>query len=187
MCHRRSVVILALAVLSTACGDDDFGFIDWAAVPDTTLLYSASRPDLLRMPAAFDFVNVQRVVIEGERSVGTWDMVLVEQDGVFQMAPESFVTGSDSRAGIATTGATTLEDVREAPSDTSSFRRTPVPIQAGEVYVVRTRRTQCFTLNTGVRYAKLRAIELDAAAGTFEFEVVRNPNCNNRSLVTPDD
>jgi hypothetical protein len=180
-------VVLALVLSTAACGDDDFGVIDWAAVPDTSLLYSASRPDLLQMPAGFDFVNLQRVVIESERSVGTWDIVLLEQDGVFQLAAESFVTGSDSRAGIATTSATTLEEVREAPSDTASFKRTPVPIQPGAVYVVRTRRSQCFTLDSGVRYGKLRALVVDAVAGTFEFEVVRNPNCNNRSLVTPDD
>jgi hypothetical protein len=62
-----------------------------------------------------------------------------------------------------------------------------VPIQPGRVYIVRSRRESCFTFGVGVRYAKLKALDVDPVAGTFRFEVARNPNCNDRALVPPED
>jgi len=185
--HCRTLALVIPAVLTMAACGDDFGIVDWTAVPDTTLIYSASRADLLRMPAAFDFINLVRVEIESEGAGGNWDVALIEQDGAFHLAPEAFVTGSDSRAAIATSDVTQLEDVREAPSDTARFTRSAVPIRIGDVYVVRSRRGTCFTFNVGVRYAKLKALEVDPEAGTFRFEVVRNPNCNNRALIPSED
>ncbi len=182
---RCNYVLLTLALATAACGDD-LGFGAWSDAPDTTFIYSASRPELIRMPSAYDIVNRIRVSIEGSAATGTWDFALLERSGAFVMAPESFLTGSDSRAGIALTTAATLAEVREAPRDTALFRRDPVTIEPGKVYIIRSRREACFTFGAGVRYAKLRALEVDAAAGTYRFEVVRNPNCNDRALIPPD-
>jgi hypothetical protein len=77
--------------------------------------------------------------------------------------------------------------VVEAPGDTAAYLREPVAIRDGAIYVVRSRRVGCFTGGTGVYYAKLQAIAVDPVAGTFEFAVVRNPNCNNRALIPPQD
>jgi hypothetical protein len=183
---QQAVGLFALPLLFAAC-NDDFGPGDWSAVPDTTVLYSASRPEHLRRPSAFDFVSLARVAIEGSAATGAWDFVVLEDDGGFVMVPEGALLGTTSRAGIATTTESTLEAVRTAPNDTAAFRRVPVAIQEGAVYIMRSRRTTCSFFGSGVYYAKIRALEVNAAAGTFEFEVVRNPNCNDRDLIPPDD
>jgi hypothetical protein len=177
--------VLSVLIPLAACGDD-FGPGDWSAIPDTTVIYSASRPELIRQPSAFDIVNLQRVAIEGGGATGNWDMALIE-DGGFQLAPETSITGSGSRSGIAPVSETNLADVVEAPGDTAAYLREPVAIRDGAIYVVRSRRVGCFTGGTGVYYAKLQAIAVDPVAGTFEFAVVRNPNCNNRALIPPQD
>lgn len=184
--HTRGVVIFLAAIATAACGDD-FGPTPWLAIPDTTVLYSASRPEYLRRPSAFDFAGMSRVAIEGSAASGAWDVVLLEENDRFVLVPEGVLLGTTSRAGIATTSAATLEEVRQAPNDTAAFVRAPVPLQQGTVYIIRTRRTQCSFFGSGVRYAKIRALQLDAATGTFQFEIVRNPNCNDRDLIPPDD
>lgn len=185
MRKTRTAALAAALILMAACGDE-FGPGTWSAVPDTSLIYSASRPELLRQPAAFDVVNLARVAIEGSGATGNWDFALLEQGGVFVMAPERAVTGSDSRAGIARATETRLEDIRDAPGDTAAYSREPVPIAEGAIYILRSRRASCFTFGAGVYYAKLHALEVDPVAGTFRFAVVRNPNCNDRALVPPE-
>jgi hypothetical protein len=54
------------------------------------------------------------------------------------------------------------------------------------VYIVRSRRASCGGVSSGYRYAKLRPVEIDVAAGTYRFEIVRNPYCDNRSFVPPE-
>jgi hypothetical protein len=80
-----------------------------------------------------------------------------------------------------------LASVREAPGDTSAYSRAEVPLNEGAIYILRSRRASCFTFGSGVYYAKLKALEVEAAAGTFRFEVVRNPNCNDRALIPPEE
>lgn len=179
--------MVAVVLWTTAACDDDFGLGAWSAVPDTSLIYSASRPDLIRQPSAFDVVNLARVTIEGGGATGNWDFALLERDGGFVLAPERALTGSDSRAGIALSTEMQLASVREAPGDTSAYSRAEVPLNEGAIYILRSRRASCFTFGSGVYYAKLKALEVDAAAGTFLFEVVRNPNCNDRALIPPEE
>lgn len=183
---HRGVLIIALAISATACGND-FGPGSWLAIPDTTVLYSASRAEYLRRPSAYDLVTLSRVAIEGSAASGAWDVALLEEGSQFVLVPEGSLLGTSSRAGIATTSAATLEEVRRAPNDTAAFVRAPVALQTGTVYIIRSRRAQCSFFGTGVFYAKIRALELDPAAGTFQFEIVRNPNCNDRDLIPPDD
>lgn len=183
---RIAIPCLVAATALAGCGDD-FDFGAWSAVPDTTVIYSASRPELIRQPSAYDVVNLVRVAIEGGGATGNWDFALLERDGSFVMAPERVLTGSDSRAGIALSSETMLDAVREAPGDTASFTREAVPIQEGAIYIMRSRRASCFTFGTGVYYAKLKALEVDPASGTFRFAIVRNPNCNDRALIPPED
>ena len=63
----------------------------------------------------------------------------------------------------------------------------PVPLVAGDVYIVRSRRASCGGVSSGYRYAKLRPVEINVAAGTYTFEIVRNPYCDDRSFVPPED
>jgi hypothetical protein len=168
-----------------AC-DDDLGPGFWDPTPDTLTIYSISRPDLIGLPSAFDGVQLRRVAVESPSATGTWDFVLAEQGANFVMVPASALGGAPSRAGIATIGTGALEDILEAPSDTAAFSALPVVIQPGTNYVLRTRREVCSGFGTGVFYAKLQAVGVDASNGTYRFAVVRNPYCNDRRLVPPE-
>jgi hypothetical protein len=63
----------------------------------------------------------------------------------------------------------------------------PLPLVAGDVYIVRSRRASCGGASGGYRYAKLRAVEINVVAGTYTFEIVRNPYCDNRSFIPPEE
>lgn len=188
--RRLRFFVSIFALLLAAC-DDGLGPLPWAAIPDTLTIFSVSREELLGRPSALDISSqiVRTVVVESAAEAGTWDIALAELDGEFVMLPASVIPGLDQRVGIATMTETTLPDVREAPGDTARYAtRRPVPIEIGTVYVIRSRREACGAFGgTGVRYAKMKALALDAMAGSFRFEVVRNPYCNDRRLIPPED
>lgn len=182
----KRLVVPLLAIASSAC-DDGFGPQFWDPTPDTILIYSVSRPELLGYPSAFDAVSLRRIPVEAPTSTGTWDFLLAEQNGGFVMVPAGAVGGVVSRAGIARVDADSLGGIREAPSDTARFSSAAVAIEPGAFYVLRTRRDACLGFGAGVRYAKLHALTVDAVAGTYRFAVVRNPFCNDRALIPPED
>lgn len=185
---RRTVFLSPILVLLAAACDDAFGPQTWSAVPDTSVIFSASRPELLGKPAAFDFISLSPLRVESLGTTGQWDAVLAEQGGQYVLVPSSAFPGAgDTRAAIAAVSATSLEDVREAPRDTAAFRSVAVPIVEGGIYVVRTRREFCVDFGTaGVRYAKMHVVDIDDVAGTVRFAVARNPYCNSRALVPPE-
>lgn len=187
--HRLRLCVSGFALLLVAC-DDGIGPLVWSATPDTFTIFSVSRPELLGRPAALDLAGtvVRTVVVESAAEAGTWDIALAENAAGFVMLPASVIPQLDTRVGIATMAETTLDAVAEAPGDTARYERQAVAIQPGRVYVIRTRRDLCGGFGgTGVRYAKLKAISLDETTGSFRFEVVRNPFCNDRRLIPPDD
>ncbi len=181
----RLIPVLALAGLG--CGDD-LGLGDWVAIPDTAVIYSLSRPELLRQPAAYDFVQLRRVVVENPGVTGTWDVVLAEENGQFVIVPASnFPLLTMSRAAVGETTHATLEALREAPSDTAAYTRKPLALRTGAVYVVRSRRDICFGFGSGVRYGKFQVVDMDATLGAVTIAAVRNPFCNDRKLIPPDE
>jgi hypothetical protein len=175
------------AVMLTACSDP-WGPQPWSANPIDITLYSASRPEYVGLVSALDLASepVMAVSIEAPGATGQWDMVLVEQNGVLSLAPAGWFEGLTSRAAIATVQDRAFIDVTEAPRDTAAYSQAPVQLRTDVIYVLRSRRGQCgFT--TGHRYAKMQPIELDQARGIYRFAVVRNPYCDDRALVPPQD
>ena len=181
---RLGVSGLAL-VVGTAC-DDGFGPQVWSDTPDTLTIYSITRPELLGRASGVDVASLRLVVLESAGGTAAWDFALAEEEGGFVLLPQAAVPGLDSRAGIVAVSETTLDDVVQAPEDADAFLQTGIDVEIGQVYVVRSRRVQC-ELGTGVYYGKMKALALDAPSGTFRFEIVRNPYCNNRSLIPPED
>jgi hypothetical protein len=179
----RFSFLLLFTPLLTAC-DDDLN-ADWTAVPDTVLLYSLSRPELLGKPSAFDFFDGVPISVESPAASGRWDLALIDLNGELALVPASAFVGVVSRAGVATVSARTLEEVTEAPGDTAQFKSEPVVIRVGTIYVVRTRRTDC-GFGSGVRYAKLEPLEVNTTAGTLRFRSIVNPYCNDRKLIPPE-
>lgn len=189
-CVRRLRRLIPLAILIVTACDDPFGPVFWDASPDTLLIYSASRPEYIGQVSAVDIATTSAPVlalpIESPAVTGNWDFALLDDQGGLALVAAGAFAGLDSRARIAVLPDRTLESVTRAPRDTASFTAEPVPIEAGTVYVIRSRRASC-GLSSGYRYAKLRAVAIDEVAGTFRFEVVRNPICDDRSFVPPEE
>jgi hypothetical protein len=180
--------ILPLVVLLAAACDDPFGPRLWDATPDTIVLYSASRAEYIGHSSVVDIttVPVAPLPLEVPGLTGNWDFALTDADGGLALAPASAFAGLESRARIAVLPNRTLDEVRQAPRDTALYATTPVVVQAGDVYIIRSRRSSCGGTN-GYRYAKVRSVEIDVPRGIYTFEIVRNPFCDNRSFVPPED
>jgi hypothetical protein len=179
------LLILTAALLPAACGDP-FGPRHWSDAPATAVLHSATRAELVGLPSAFDFIELRALPIEAPGVTGLWDVMLIDHEGALAFVPAGWLDGLESiRSAIAPVPAQTLEEVTVAPRDTSAWHRVPVPIVPGTVYVIRTRRGICGFGTTGVRYAKVLPIDIDAALGRVTFEFVRNPYCDDRALVPP--
>ncbi len=181
---KAGALLALVCVVAVAC-DDGLGPGTWDATPDTTVIYSLSRPELVGEPAAYDFVQLRRVVVEAPGATGAWDIALAEQGGSFVFVPSGNFPGIESRAAIAETSNATLESLREAPGDTAAYSRGPVVARVGAVYAVRSRRSTCFTFGTGTFYGKFQVISIDEPTGSVRLAAVRNFYCNNRALVPP--
>ena len=179
---RSLLFILASAPLLGACNDDPTN--KWDVFVDTVTLYSASRPALIGRNSAVDLADQPAIPfpVETPGVTGRWDVALTDANGTLAMVPASAFQGLDSKAGIATIGHRVLEEVQSAPSDSTLFVRTAVPMELGNVYVIRTRRVDCGGI-TGVRYGKFEPIEIDVPNGVLRFRSIVNPFCNNRSLI----
>ena len=183
---------LAVSILPALAGCDDDLNQDWVAVPDTVQLYSLSRPELIGQPSAFDFFNALGagvsgipVIVEDPGASGRWDVAVTDVSGGLALAPAGAFVGLTSRAGIATVTGSTLEEFGRAPSDTSRYSSAAVPLEAGKLYVVRSRRESC-GFSSGSKYAKLEVLETNPTTGTVRFRAITNPYCNDRRLIPPE-
>jgi hypothetical protein len=57
-----------------------------------------------------------------------------------------------------------------------------VAVEVGQVYAIRSRRFSQYGGPCAL-YGKLSPISIDPEEGVLRFEIVRNPNCNDRSMV----
>lgn len=185
---RRLKQFLPLVVLIVSACDDPFGPSIWDDTPEEVLLYSASRPEYIGLVSAVDItlVPVIALPIESPGLTGNWDFALTDHDGGLALVPAGAFEGLDSRARIGVDTVRAFEDIAQAMRDTTLYTADPVPVELGNVYIIRSRRSAC-GVSRGYRYAKLRPTAIDVAAGTLEFEIVRNPYCDNRSFVPPEE
>lgn len=175
--------ILPLALVGAGCGNS-LGPQEWTPTPDTVTLFSVSRSDYTGMPSGLDFVTGQTVAIEGA-TAGGFDVVLAEQGGSLVLLPVDAISGSVTGVGVSAITGTSFDDLQEAPSDTSKYvRASAVPLEAGSVYVVRSRQSSCGYIS-GQWYAKVQPLALDESQGTARIRFVRNPFCDDRNLVPP--
>lgn len=181
--------LLAAALLTAAC-DDPFANPAWSDRPDTVIVFSAYRSEYAGMPSAVNLTGnfLSLVAIDDLGAASEWDFMLGEDASGMLWVPSSVVPGqSDSRSSIARVDATNLDEVTRAPEPGGDrYTREPVTLEVGAVYVLRSRRSNtCYV--RGSNYAKMKVVGLDAALGTAEIAIVRNPYCDNRDLVPPDE
>lgn len=182
---RRFTLILLSAAGLAAC-DDGLDPDPWNDTPVEVSLYSASRLENLGLPSALDVVSIITLRVENPGTTGNFDVILGTQGSQLVLIPAGALEGQNSRAGVATISGQTFETLETAPDDTAAFSSQPVPITAGGLYVIRSRRFTC-SFSSAVNYAKVKVNTVDVAAGAATFSVVRNPYCNDRSFVPPED
>jgi len=183
---RRLLFCLFLPVFG-AC-DDGLGPRFWDDTPDTLLIHSVSRSEYVGLASAVDLSAdpVTPLPIEVPGLTAGWDFALADEGGGLVLLPGSVVPGTASRARIALLQGGDFDTLEEAPRDTVLFSATAVPVRSDAVYVIRSRRANC-GFSTGYRYAKVKPVEINVARGTLRFAVVRNPYCDDRSFVPPDE
>jgi hypothetical protein len=183
-----SSLAFAALIFTTAC-NDDFGPSDWVAVPDTVDLFSMSRDEYQGLPAAFDLLgngHGQDMVVEYPGASGNWDFALKEMDGRLVLIPAGVLRDLEGGAGIAPLPNETFETLDKIPGDPALYQdSTAVTLEAGRVYAVRSRRYYAFGGQSCSRYGKLSPVSIDDEEGILRFEIVRNPNCNDRSMIPP--
>jgi len=184
---RRAGHSLALFLLLPgiwACDDNPFK-IRWVADPDTVLLYSLARPEL-NLNSGFDFVGRTGVRIEAPSAVGKWDLAVDTQNGALVFVPPGALGVTGTTARIAPMGDMSFEDIRRAPRDTTLYiGDRVVPVEVGNLYVVRTRQSIGSWGTRCVYYGKLQPLEADPEAGTLTFVFDVSPVCNDRKLFPP--
>jgi len=185
----RTFCALAIAALIFTGCEDPYGPDDWVAIPDTVDLFSLGRPEYHGLPSAYDLLSGfhgQRVAVETPGSSGNWDFVLTESDGKLYLSPAGIIKDLGLGSGIAPLPGETFESVTKVPGAAARYQdTTSVALEEGVVYAVRSRRYYGLVGESCVLYGKLAPIDIDHAAGVLRFEIIRNPNCNDRSMIPP--
>jgi hypothetical protein len=172
-------------VITTGC-DDQFGPGHWVAKPDTVDLFSLKRAEYLKLPSGFDMLDGVQVTIEEPGASGNWDFALTEVGGRLALLPAGAIAElGDTRSGIARLPGAVFESVTEVPRNRSLYQDTvPVELEAGMVYAVRSRHYYLVSQNCS-SYGILTPITINEDEGTLRFAFMRNPNCNDISMVPP--
>jgi len=180
----RLLAVLPLLASVFACDDNPFK-VKWELSPDTVLLYSLARPEM-NLSSAFDFVGRTAVRVESPSAVGEWDLALDTQDGVLVFVPPGAIGITGSTARIAPIENMSFDEIRRAPRDTTLYIGDRiVPVEVGQLYVIRTRQKVGSWGTRCVYYGKMEPLVADPEAGILTFQYDVSPVCNDRKLVPP--
>jgi hypothetical protein len=180
----RSFLVLLLVPGLTACEDDIFK-IRWVESPDTVILYSLARPEL-NLFSGFDFLGRIGVKIESPQAVGNWDMAIDTRDGDLVFLPPEAIGVRKSEAAIVAMGDMAYEDLKKAPRDTTLYvSDQPVPVNVGELYVIRSRKASGTYGSSCSYFGKFVPLAKDIEAGSISLMFDMSPVCNDRKLIPP--
>ena len=180
----RLLAILPVLASVLACDDDPFK-VKWQLSPDTVLLYSLARPEM-NLSSAFDFVGRTSVRVESPSAVGEWDLALDTQDGVLVFVPPGAIGVTGSTARIAPIENMSFDEIRRAPRDTTLYiGDRVVPVEVGQLYVIRTRQKVGSWGTRCVYYGKMEPLAADPEDGILTFQYDVSPVCNDRKLIPP--
>jgi hypothetical protein len=155
----------------------------WYGVTDFPVLYSLARAEYIGRESAYDFIGQRPVVVERPKAQDPYDfdLAVTEIDGQFFALPAGLFEGFPISPGIAVdSSGIAFEDMARAPRE-GYVTDAPVPLRTGWVYAVRTRRD----FRGCNMYGKFEVIHVDPV-GIVELRTMRNPLCNDRNLVPPE-
>lgn len=175
---------LALAVLLTtvlsAC-DDDLFQQRWISNPQVGVIYALSRTEL-NVPSAFSLFEGRTYRVEAAGASGRWDLAFDVVDGQPVFLPPGAV-GISSEARILARPGETFEGIQRAPDDLELYSETEaVPVQVGQLYIVRTVQQVGAFGSRCVYFGKLVVQEVDLVSSSVEFRYDLNTICNSRRL-----
>ncbi|HEU0077976.1 MAG TPA: hypothetical protein VFQ76_10035 [Longimicrobiaceae bacterium] len=187
MRFARVYLLLASLFVSSAalgaCGDDPL-FPDVLLTIDTVTLTVpesnlASALDLARIQPPYILLRRPELV----RDASAWDFALRRTEGGGLALRPFDAPGSPYRgSGIATT-TEDFDRIDEAPRGNARYSQALAPVSVGTVWYMRSRQYPSATGQICLKYAKARALEVDAAAGTVKLALVLNDNCDDERLV----
>lgn len=173
---------LALAApLLSACEDNGF-LADVLLSTDTVTIglpggETASAVDVARTFLGASLLRRPETV----RDAQEWDVALRRTGTVFSLRPNEALATGLRGAGIAQAN-TPFETAEEAPRETSAYSSDPVALAVGNSYFIRTRQFPA-GVSLCVKYAKMKVLALDQAAGTAQLALVINENCSDERLT----
>lgn len=184
--------VALLMVVLAACDDPNAGLYDPIIREDTVDL-AVPLADL-DVPTALD-VSYATSPVRGRfpELVGDaeeWDVAIRREEGRLMFVPAG-VFGFNNPIGGATTAGVTapleraMDEVIQAPADSTLKSNESVAIVSDRVYVVRSRATAA-SFSGCQNYAKMEALEIDAEAGLVKLRVIGNARCNDRRLIEVD-
>lgn len=184
-----ALLLLGLA----ACDDPNSGIYDPRIREDTVdLAAPAVAPEI---PSALD-VSYSSGPIRGRypelaADAENWDVAIRREGDELLFAPAGLfqfqnpTVGGASTAGVTEPIERTMDELRQAPSESAFVDDSMITIRPGFVYVVRSRTTGA-SFSGCQNYAKVQPLEVNAEAGTVRLRVVGNERCNDRRLVEED-
>lgn len=180
-------LLVAVGASLSACGENPFTAGDAVILSDTVKL-AAPTADSANVGSALDviFENAVRFP-ERVGDAGNWDVALRVEGGALVLRPITTQAGFVGSSVL--TDARTYESIKSAPGSgafADSINATQgnhtIPLEQGKTYLLRSRQYLETGVGVCVRYAKISAVEVNAAAATARFAVTSNGICNDRRL-----
>jgi hypothetical protein len=182
------VVCVAPALVLSGCEDPAWGRQDPLIATDTVEL-AAPTAGLPEVPSALDVIAVGGFIQGGrfpERVADAnqgWDLAVRVREGRVVFVPSSAL-GFESRAGwVGPVQGQTFEGLREVPAGARFETQNAMVIEPGAIYVIRSREFTTGFMGRCAQFAKLQALEVDAAAGTVSVQIASNERCFDTRLV----
>ena len=184
-----TVALLVLTV--SACDDPNDGLFDPIIQEDTVdLAAPLVDPEI---PTALDVAlaasGVRGRFPELVADAEEWDLAIRREDGVLVFVPAATFgfqnpnpIGGLSRAAVTVPLERAMEEVIEAPGQSSLLSDTTITIRTDRIYVVRSRRTAASFAGCE-NYAKVQPLAVDPVAGTVKLRLIGNARCNDPRLA----
>lgn len=175
--------ILVSSAALAACGDDPL-FPETLIVADTVTLTVPGAD----VPSALDLARIQPPYTllrrpELVRDANAWDFALRRTAaGGLALRPYD-APGSPYRGSGIAPATEDFDRIDEAPRGDTRYSQALAPVAAGSVWYMRSRQFPSPGGQICLKYAKAKALEVDAAAGTVKLAVTLNDNCDDERLV----
>jgi hypothetical protein len=175
------VPLAAAAPLLSACDDNNF-LVEVILSTDTVTVGLPgsglrSALDLARTTLGASLLRAPETLADAQE----WDVALRRADGVFSLRPNT-LTGSNFRGAGISVSEKPFDTVDKAPRGNSAYSSEPRVLTVGSTYLVRSRQFAA-GLSVCQKYAAVKVLALDQAAGTAQLALRINENCDDERLT----